>query len=393
MTCWRCSSGTTTPRPRRRRAAAASERGAGHDAPGAGGAGRARSQHRPSRRDGRRLRLRTSQFNRATQARRQIGSAIKPFIYAAAIERGMTADDHQVGRAGQVQDRLGHLGAAQLQARVPRARSRCAPPSPRASTPWPRSSWPRWASTGWSTSCAGSACLAAAATRCRWRSGPRTSALEEIAYALASLPGRRQARCSPVFITPHRRRRRARPRGAHRARPRAAQRLSPETAYIVTDLMKGVVEIGTGKKARELGRPAAGKTGTSTNYRDAWFFGFTPELLVRRLGRPRRLQARSATTSPAARSRVPIWLDRSCARPDGTAGPRLPRPARRRVRPRQPRNRRAGAPDEPEEPAHALQARHAPAGLPRTAAPAFSDARSSSANRPFPRSSRRTPRA
>jgi penicillin-binding protein 1A len=56
-------------------------------------------------------------------------------------------------------------------------------------------------------------------------------------------------------------------------------RLSPETAYVVTDLMKGVVEIGTGKKARELGRPAAGKTGTSTNYRDAWFFGFVPELL------------------------------------------------------------------------------------------------------------------
>jgi penicillin-binding protein 1A len=55
--------------------------------------------------------------------------------------------------------------------------------------------------------------------------------------------------------------------------------LSPETAYIVTDLMKGVVEIGTAKRARELGRPAAGKTGTSTNYRDAWFYGFTPELL------------------------------------------------------------------------------------------------------------------
>jgi penicillin-binding protein 1A len=65
----------------------------------------------------------------------------------------------------------------------------------------------------------------------------------------------------------------------HSAPAPGPQRLSPETAYVVTDLMKGVVEIGTGKKARELGRPAAGKTGTSTNYRDAWFYGFTPELL------------------------------------------------------------------------------------------------------------------
>jgi penicillin-binding protein 1A len=87
-------------------------------------------------------------------------------------------------------------------------------------------------------------------------------------------------------------------------RPR---RLSPETAYVVTDLMKGVVEIGTAKKARELGRPAAGKTGTSTNYRDAWFFGFTPDLLCGVwVGRDDfKPVAHDATGGQVA---LPIWL-------------------------------------------------------------------------------------
>jgi penicillin-binding protein 1A len=101
--------------------------------------------------------------------------------------------------------------------------------------------------------------------------------LEEVAYALATFPAGGEE-VKPIMI------RRlldadGRVLEQHTAPVQRARKMSPETAYIVTDLMKGVVEIGTGKKARELGRPAAGKTGTSTNYRDAWFFGFTPDLL------------------------------------------------------------------------------------------------------------------
>ncbi|MGI6093632.1 MAG: penicillin-binding protein 1A [Veillonellaceae bacterium] len=55
--------------------------------------------------------------------------------------------------------------------------------------------------------------------------------------------------------------------------------LSPEVAYILTDMLKGVIEDGTGTPAA-LGREAAGKTGTSDNYETAWFIGYTPELLV-----------------------------------------------------------------------------------------------------------------
>jgi penicillin-binding protein 1A len=55
--------------------------------------------------------------------------------------------------------------------------------------------------------------------------------------------------------------------------------LSPEVAYIVTNLMQGVIEDGTGTGAN-IGRMAAGKTGTTDNYETAWFMGYIPELLV-----------------------------------------------------------------------------------------------------------------
>jgi len=54
--------------------------------------------------------------------------------------------------------------------------------------------------------------------------------------------------------------------------------LSEQTSYIMTDLFRGVIERGTGKNAN-IGRPAAGKTGTHTEYRDAWFVGYTPDLV------------------------------------------------------------------------------------------------------------------
>ena len=53
--------------------------------------------------------------------------------------------------------------------------------------------------------------------------------------------------------------------------------LSPAVAYLVTDMLKGVVSKGTGTAAK-IGRPAAGKTGTTQAYRDAWFVGYTPDL-------------------------------------------------------------------------------------------------------------------
>lgn len=56
--------------------------------------------------------------------------------------------------------------------------------------------------------------------------------------------------------------------------------LDPTTAYQVTSLMKGVIARGTGTKAQVLRRPLAGKTGTTNDLRDAWFVGFSPSLVA-----------------------------------------------------------------------------------------------------------------
>ncbi|WP_243372841.1 PBP1A family penicillin-binding protein [Geotalea sp. SG265] len=56
--------------------------------------------------------------------------------------------------------------------------------------------------------------------------------------------------------------------------------ISPETAYIMTNLMQSVVSSGTGQRARALGRPVAGKTGTTNDMKDAWFIGYVPQLVA-----------------------------------------------------------------------------------------------------------------
>jgi penicillin-binding protein 1A len=61
---------------------------------------------------------------------------------------------------------------------------------------------------------------------------------------------------------------------------RREQVLDPMTAYQITSMMEGVVQRGTGTALRELGKPIAGKTGTTNDEKDVWFIGFTPEIAV-----------------------------------------------------------------------------------------------------------------
>lgn len=86
------------------------------------------------------------------------------------------------------------------------------------------------------------------------------------------------------------------------------QLISPANAYLMSDLLRTVVTEGTGQRLRRLGRTLAGKTGTTDNYTDAWFMGFSPELTTgvwvghddnQRLG----------WGETGARTALPIWGD------------------------------------------------------------------------------------
>ncbi len=58
------------------------------------------------------------------------------------------------------------------------------------------------------------------------------------------------------------------------------QVISPQTAFLITNLLESAVQNGTGWRAKALGRPVAAKTGTTDQFFDAWFIGYTPELIT-----------------------------------------------------------------------------------------------------------------
>ncbi len=83
--------------------------------------------------------------------------------------------------------------------------------------------------------------------------------------------------------------------------------LSEQTAFIVTQMLQNVVKHGTGWRAKELGYPVAGKTGTTDQYTDAWFMGFSPDLVAGVwVGFDRKYPLGGGETGSKAAS--PIWV-------------------------------------------------------------------------------------
>ena len=93
------------------------------------------------------------------------------------------------------------------------------------------------------------------------------------------------------------------------ARPQVTDVIPPDVARTMVAMLEDVVQFGTGVRAKELGRPSAGKTGTTNDFTDAWYIGFTPQLTagVWVGNDDKRISLGEKETG--ARAALPIWLE------------------------------------------------------------------------------------
>ncbi len=238
-----------------------------------------------------------SQFNRATQALRQPGSSFKPFVYATALDNGYTPstvvldapleiDQGPGGGTWQPQNYEGKFyGPSTLRFGLERSRN---------------------VMTVRLAQDVGMPLIAEYAKRFgvydslppylsfSLGAGETTLLRMVTAYAMIDNGGRK---ITPTLIdriqdryghTVYRHDEREcvgcdAKKWANQSEPslidRRQQVLDPMTAYQITSLMEGVVQRGTATRLRALGKPVAGKTGTTNEEKDAWFIGFTPDLV------------------------------------------------------------------------------------------------------------------
>jgi penicillin-binding protein 1A len=93
------------------------------------------------------------------------------------------------------------------------------------------------------------------------------------------------------------------------AHPEVHDVLSPDVARTMTAMLEEVIRFGTGIAAKPLGRPAAGKTGTTQDYTDAWFVGYTPQLTAGVWVGFDDKQISLGKKETGARAALPIWLE------------------------------------------------------------------------------------
>ena len=246
-----------------------------------------------------------SQFNRATQAKRQPGSAFKPIVYSMALDSGYTA--------------ASILNDVPWSIREPRSKK-------------------VWRPKNFSRKFSGPTTLRTALVKSKnvvaARLAYKIGLGKVVARAQAMGIGRRLPRwpsvslgAYPVRLIDMCRVYTTLARGGSHIAPRfvvsvkdrtgkflfeetplITPAIKPQNAYIINHLLKDAVKYGTGRPASRLWRPVAGKTGTSNQSRDAWFIGYTPYLLSGVYvgfdkGRP--MGKRETGTTAAC----PIWVD------------------------------------------------------------------------------------
>jgi penicillin-binding protein 1A len=261
-----------------------------------------------------------SKFNRATQAQRQVGSLFKPILYTAAIDRGYTAtsmflDEKVSFAAGPNQppyepqnydkkyEGLITLRRALEDSRNVPAVKAMAEIGPAEVIPYARRFGLRGKYEPYLSLALGA--------------GESTLLDMTSAYSVFPNQGVRMDPFAVTTITD----RDGNVREENRPQPHEAIRA--DTAFIMTNLLRGVVQEGTAAAAASLMWPLAGKTGTMDDYTDAWFIGFDPNITVGVwVGYDEKKPLGRGETG--AQAALPIWMDIMKAYLDKNADRKMP---------------------------------------------------------------------
>jgi len=244
-----------------------------------------------------------SKFNRATQAVRQVGSSFKVYVYADALEKGSTPFDTIVDTpfttisGGQPYSPRNYdekfEGTITLRRAL--AGSRNVPAVKLAEKVGINTVVDMAKRFGITTPLPPYLPLALGAADMK---------LVEHVSAFTVFPN------DGIRIDPHMIRRVTSYDGAllEEAHPEVHDVLSPDVARTMTAMLEEVIQFGTGIQAKALGRPAAGKTGTTQDYTDAWFVGYTPQLTAGVWVGFDDKQISLGKKETGARAALPIWL-------------------------------------------------------------------------------------
>lgn len=245
-----------------------------------------------------------SHFNRAVQARRQPGSAFKPFVYAAALEAGYTPAS-LIDRLDEPIDTLqgawspeeGHETASELTMRTALKTS-----SNRAAV-----RMLEMVGVSSAVDYAQKLGLGAVPAVPSLALGSGEVTLFDMTSAYGAFAN------GGLWEKPQLVRRVEDTEGnvLYRAEASEVQAVAPATAFLMSSMLADVIDSGTAWKARQLGfrLPASGKTGTTNEYRDAWFVGYTPSLAAGvwvGYDTPRQILPGSAYAGDVA---VPLWAE------------------------------------------------------------------------------------
>ena len=245
-----------------------------------------------------------SKFNRATQAYRQVGSSFKPYVYSAAIEKGSSPFDTIVdapftvisGGQAYSPHNYDEKFEGTITLRRALAGSRNVPAVKLAEKVGINAVVDMARRFGISSSLPPYLPLALGAADMK---------LVEHVSAFTVFPN------DGIRIDPHMIRKVTSYDGAllEEAHPEVHDVLAPDTARTMTAMLEEVVQFGTAMKAKAIGRPAGGKTGTTQDFTDAWFIGFTPQITAGVWVGYDDKQISLGKRESGAQAALPIWIE------------------------------------------------------------------------------------